>query len=458
MRISNKEILFDQPRTFQSFVGDLELIGQIRFSQPICDNSGSIMIREKIFVKQSLIERLTEMSGQYKLPIAVEATDDLMAKIQLHLTNNIQKQIDQPGNALLRRLYSSLNRNHRPFILHSFRNRTLALLSYRLLNEKPDLFTHLSILGLTCLGIVLQQNVALPLIHRHAFLAGFTCMIGLADTDTWHFTPEEDAERKRRLERGAALIDQLGFAPGLGNVVRDSYFPTAEPKVVEDQFTGVLGGLVDAPANDQAQPAAGASDASDNAEASGEDENTTTRTVDPEAAPIITESLRLARFAYEMIVNSKDRVGAVQGLIQQMAYNSAKGYFSKRLVHGVADRFTEFESDVRYLEAIADVERKCLHGNNAWAYPKPRASQVLCSKNMLACPYLQNGWDFHLVSPQNAYGRIGQHLPAATYHKCSLEDDLPAIPVEMSASKKKKKNATDVESELPAVPGTENAN
>ncbi len=431
MRITEKEILFDKPLRFQDFVRDLELIGQIRFSRPVVDNSGSIMIREKIFVKQSLIEKLTEMSDQYALPIAVEATSDLLTKIRLHLTNAIQKHIDSPGNAFLYRLYANLSRNHRPYILHAFADRTLTMLAYRLLIEKREFFEHISILGLMNLGIVLQQNLNVPLVHRHAFLAGFTGMIGLADSDSWRYTPEEDAERKRRLERGAALIDRLEIVEGLGNVVRDSYLPFAKPQVVEDQFGGLLGDIVDG----RDAPAELVNASGVEAESENEDGG---ESVHPEAAPIIAESLRLARFAYEQLVNSPDRITAVRELIHQIAYNSGKGYFSKRLVAGTIQRFSEYEADVKYLEKLAAVESKCLHGGHAWAYPKPRATQVLCSGNVHLCPYYRGGWSFHLVAPQNAYGRIGENLPPGTYDKCELEDELPPEPKPIPQPKKNK--------------------
>ena len=77
------------------------------------------------------------------------------------------------------------------------------------------------------------------------------------------------------------------------------------------------------------------------------------------------------------------------------------------------------------MSLLALVEKKCLHGEHAWAYPKPQATQVLCGGSVLCCPHLKVGWNFTMISPQRAYGRIGRELPAATYYKCTLEQELP---------------------------------
>lgn len=441
MRIQGNEILFDQPPAFLSFIYELELIGLVQLSRPVEDLSGKVMIREKILVRQSMLQRIGEATDQFKLPIALEITEEIIKRIRNSLAEAILKQIDRPEHVFLNRLYSDLKKNPRPIILHSFRHRPLALLAYQIARQKPDLFTNLTVLGLLCLGIVIQKEYKIPLVHRHAFLAGFCCQLGLADTDDWRQAPKDDEEQRRRLERSAAYLDQMNFVQGLGTVLRSSFFSVRTPAVIDQTFTGLLQEFKPGPDAEQTE----AAQPQQQADADVEEEPTATpEVVDNAAVPVLIGTVRIARFAHDIINSPTAQVNSARELVQGLAYNTAKGYFEKTLVIGSLGRFREYEVDIKHLAALAQVEGGCIHGGRyAWAYPKPRATQVLCSENLFACPHIKTAWTFHLVAPQRAYGRIGRNLPAGTYHKCALEEDLPPSP----STQSKKSSKLDLELE-----------
>jgi hypothetical protein len=108
-----------------------------------------------------------------------------------------------------------------------------------------------------------------------------------------------------------------------------------------------------------------------------------------------------------------------------VAYNGARGFFHKDLVELIIERFREYEAIARRMIKVAAVEKSCLYPDSAWAYPKPRAAQVLCRHFKTGCPKLESGWDIHVVSPTEAYGWLGTPLAAGNYPKCALERDLP---------------------------------
>ncbi|MEQ9364270.1 MAG: hypothetical protein RIF32_08515, partial [Leptospirales bacterium] len=283
------------------------------------------------------------------------------------------------------------------------------------------------------LGIALQNEYRIPLIHRHAFLAGYCYLLGLADSDAWRRVPENDEERRQQLERAAAFLDKMGFVQGLGTVLRSSFFSTSAPEIIDQQFGGVLEDFAAIPDEAETQTADGDKNISLDSPGAGEagddeesGEAATPEVVDNAAVPVLIGVLKIARFAQEIIQNRSGQSNPARELVRGIAYNTAKGYFEKELAVGSLRRFKEYEADIRHLAALATVESNCIHGGrHAWAYPKPRATQVLCSENLLACPHIKGAWTFHLVTPQRAYGRIGRHLPVGTYHKCALEEDLP---------------------------------
>ncbi|MEQ9366194.1 MAG: hypothetical protein RIF32_18280, partial [Leptospirales bacterium] len=187
----------------------MELVGLVRFKNPVVDQSDCVLVREKIFVRQSMLERLSEVADKVKYPICLEITDEVLSRIKMNVAGAVLRLSARPDQAMLLRIYRDLPYNHRPIVLGAFRDRRLALLSFRIKQQKPALFEHLALLGLLTLGIMLQQDVRIPLLRRHAFLAGFLSLIGLADTDQWATLSDDDAERKRRLERSAVFIDQM---------------------------------------------------------------------------------------------------------------------------------------------------------------------------------------------------------------------------------------------------------
>ena len=109
------------------------------------------------------------------------------------------------------------------------------------------------------------------------------------------------------------------------------------------------------------------------------------------------------------------------------AYNVEKKNFDQEIANPMIDCFRQYEKVIKRIRKIAKIENLCIHPPSAWAYPKPKAAQVLCKNNHHTCPHYVSGWNISVVSTQEAIGYIGTNLKPGSYPKCRLEKDLEDI-------------------------------
>jgi len=145
----------------------------------------------------------------------------------------------------------------------------------------------------------------------------------------------------------------------------------------------------------------------------------------PEAIHLLTEAMKIARFikeTHKKLENSKEDI--VEQLLIMFTYNTEKGIFLKELAYPIIARFKEFKSTVSRIRKIAELENRCVNPPSAWAYPKPKATQILCKNKVYGCKYFVGGWDISIVNPQTALGYLGVPLNPGSYPKCKLEKEL----------------------------------
>jgi hypothetical protein len=148
---------------------------------------------------------------------------------------------------------------------------------------------------------------------------------------------------------------------------------------------------------------------------------------DERLLPVLQEILKFTRYIFFLFSKLEQSEHMIEEVSFRVAYNARKGYFNLSIVQPVLHKFREYELEYRSLMLIADIEGRCLHPPSAWAYPKPRATQIICKHGITSCPHLQTGWDLHVISPQDAFGWIGASLDAGRYQKCHLESELAKL-------------------------------
>ena len=105
MKVTDTGILFEDLGRLNGFYLELKLQGVLKFSEPVQDNTGNILIKEDVFVKESFFEKLKEMSGSFKPHFHVTLTNELIAKISEFLVRKVGDLSNAgPGHFLTRLL------------------------------------------------------------------------------------------------------------------------------------------------------------------------------------------------------------------------------------------------------------------------------------------------------------------------------------------------------------------
>lgn len=427
MKVTESGILFEDLGRLNGFYLELRLQGVLKFLEPVEDNTGNILIKENVFVKESFFEKLKEMSGSYKAHFHVQLSDDLIQKISEFLVRKISELTTAgPGNFLTRLLDLP---HHKPeaYMRSAFRNKSIALSAYRVYRDNDDFFTHLCELGLLNMSIIMQKYLRIRGIHKNAFLSGFLSDLPMAGNSHWK-EPSTDVEAVRsRARRAAELADRLRVAPEVSAAIAD--FPSGFP-IPEFPRNAIPDGNV---ADFSAEHLENLTSTP------GEEEQMAQQAMNEAAREVITESLRIAHFILETKKRIEDSDFFAEEMVYRVSYNAGKGIFHDDLIRPIVRKFQEFELDARKMRRLAEIENKCLYPPSAWAYPKPRAAQILCQRHVMDCPKMVRGWDIHVISPQQAFGWLGTDLAAGEYSKCELEELLHKDPILNSDSEIKSK-------------------
>lgn len=419
MKITDEGLLFSDLASLWSFHEELQLSGMLKFNRPIQDNQGMILIKENVAVKDSFFERLQEMSGQYKADFSVMIDNDLLKRMSESLVNRILKHSEAAENSFIKMMIDVEYHRPKAYLLSAFRNRKFILSMYRFRIKRPDAFLFSAMIGLLTLGVVLPRYSKIKNLHRYSFLAGMLCDIARAESNQ-HTELIEDLPTKQVFARESAKIaEKMGVRVEVCDAIRDH--PALYP--IPGSQSAFKETKIGHDSADEAE-ATGGSVFEDFDEEIEEAEDQSPR--DDMLASVLTEALRLGRFISDARLRLTDSSNFAEELVYRISYNSSRGIFHEDLIKPIMSRFKEFEHEARRLAWIGDIENQCLHKPSAWAYPKPRATQILCKDDVVDCPFLVQGWDIHVIATQDAYGWIGKPLPKGTYHKCGLEDKMTA--------------------------------
>ncbi len=414
MKLSQGCIVLFSLRDFNEFLRELGLLNRARLLKPIVDNTGKVLYKEDLPVKQSALDKLMELEGQYRQEFFVNINDEAIREIARTITKKILHCLDLPQNIAVRHLFGETRHNFKSYILNSFSSKKLIMVLYKLAHEKPDLFDHLAGLGLLCLGIVLPLSTHVRMIHRYTFLAGMCADIGLMDTDYWKTPLEKYPDRVKAAERSARYIEGMSLPGAVPMSIRKHVLNPLDPPPIEENDLDSLPGefITDGDGGTREEDLLEVKTGPDS-EFSDED-----------LSEVIKEVLKIARFYQQVKHRCREKDTFLKELIEMMAYNAARGFFSLKLVNPILRRFREYEKSARMMMVIAGIERKCEFPPSAWAYPKPKATQILCRNREFDCPNILSGRDIHVVSDNEAFGMIGLNMEAGKYPKCTLEEEL----------------------------------
>ncbi|MCC5813285.1 MAG: hypothetical protein JJT78_00890 [Leptospira sp.] len=429
MKITSTGFEFNDFQNFKKFAVDQELVGSIQLLEPILDKNGNVLIKEKVSVKESMMKKLEDLDGQYIPVFKLTLNGELLKKIKYQLAKAVFRRFEDPTNRFLHYLYRESNTelpNYRGIITNAFCTRNLTLVFFRILLEKPQFFNHCADLGLLSMGSVIQKRLGIKMVNRYSFLSGLLADICLIDTDYWkrplsgkHIASYSklSANVVETLSLPYELVDAINAHPIL-ELVMDTDEEQTEINLDMIRSGSKLKDILTTDAN---------SDEVTSEDTPGDDG------VGEKTATYATEALRIGRYIVENLKSISERDQISEKLLVMFTYNTEKGFFAKEVADLMIKQFKMFDHVVKRIRIITDVEKKCRFPQSAWAYPKPKAAQILCKDRKYECPMMVSGWDIKVIQAQDAFGYIGTNLPAAVYPKCALEEELQERLNQMSA-------------------------
>lgn len=420
MKITSAGIEFLEFNEFKNFAVDYDLLGSVSLSEPVVDKNGNILIKEKVAIKENILKKLEGLEGNYIPSFKLAMSKDLLKMLRLVLSKAILSRIDDRSNEFIFHLYeqnAERMASLKGIIQNSFYSKTVALSFFRILLSHKEFFNHLADFGLLSLGAVIQKQYGFKMVNRYSFLAGLCADIAVSKEGLYRqsffgssltsaVSLSIEIARKLNLpEEIISAINNHGNSnfeiPGV-NPANVNLEDLRKHQLNQDLLAG--SGMED--------------DASDDEEEAVEYADNT--------AEVTLDALKIARYIMENLKATNDKEHVSEKLLVMFTYNAEKGLFRKDLADPMTSRFKEFDHAIKRIRIIAEIENKCKFQTSAWAYPKPKSSQILCKDRNYECPWIVNGWDLRIITPQDPFGHIGTALEVGTYPKCALEEELHA--------------------------------
>ncbi len=413
MIISSDGIEFNELKEFSKFISSLDLLGTIQLREALTDKKGNILIKELVYIRESSIKKLESIADQYTPSFKIKTTPELTAKIRKALANSIMPIVNETEKSFISILFntnSSTLQNVENLINNAFYTDMLVLALYEIMIEDNDFFQHIVRMGLVCLGTVIQKSYAIKLIHRNAFLTGLCADLVLFRTNYWKNSNLDDMLMVELTKLNVQIAENLGMSEEIiyaiqNHIVRGLYVvEMPEPMdfeiIKQNHFLKI--------SSNEKEKNIGAAD----------------NEYYEETIKILTEALKITRFISEANKKMNDSEDIVQRLITMFAYNVEKKNFDADIADPMIDCFRQYEKIIRRMRKIAKLENLCPHPPSAWAYPKPKAVQILCKNNHHTCLHYIAGWNINVITAQEAIGYIGTSLKPGSYPKCKLEQQL----------------------------------
>lgn len=418
MKITSTGLEFQDFPEFRRFVVEYELLGSVSLSEPIVDKSGNVLLKEKVAIKENLIKKLEEMDGKFIPSFKLAMSKDLMKMLKQVLAKAVLSRIEDKSNQFIKHLFeqnAEKMASLKGIILNSFYTKTIALSFFRILLNEKEFFHYLADMGLLSLGAVIQKNYQYKMVNRFSFLAGLCADIAASKEGIYRrtliglpltVTTSLSTEIARKLALPEEVIAAINSHPLAAFEIPNGNLPDVN---LED--------LKKHPLNVELLTGTAMED------------DTTEEKEDvgayvEETADVVLSALKIARYVAENLKVTVDREHISEKLLVMFTYNAEKGIFRKDLADPMLNRFVEFDAAIKKIRVIAEIENQCKFPPAAWAYPKPKAAQVLCKDRNYHCPLIVNGWDLKIITAQDPFGFIGTSLAVGTYPKCALEEEL----------------------------------
>lgn len=210
MKVTHSCLEFDSIEGLIDFTREFETGSMIRFLSPIEDNSGNVLVKEEVQIKESTLTRLRDIKGQYTPKFEVKLNKELLEQIQNILAIKIVNQLKVTDMKFLKFMYENTNYNFKGIIRNSLLSKKTTLTLLKVYNQNLNFFKYISELGLLSLGIVMiPDTMRFRLLRRYAFTAGILMDVPRIGVDKFTKLPSDDNEKVRVAHKCSDILQKL---------------------------------------------------------------------------------------------------------------------------------------------------------------------------------------------------------------------------------------------------------
>ncbi|EMY77373.1 hypothetical protein LEP1GSC060_2880 [Leptospira weilii serovar Ranarum str. ICFT] len=210
MKVTHSYLEFDSIDDLIDFAREFETGSMIRFLSPIEDNSGNVLVKEEVQIKESTLSRLKDIKGQYTPKFNVKLNKELVEQIQNILAVKIINQLKSTDMKFLKFMYENAIYNYKGIIRNSLFSKKTVLTLLKVYNQNLNFFKYISELGLLALGIVMiPDTMKFRLLRRYAFIAGLLMDIPRIGADRFIKLPDDDNEKVRIANKCSDTLQKL---------------------------------------------------------------------------------------------------------------------------------------------------------------------------------------------------------------------------------------------------------
>ncbi len=420
MKLGKESLIIDSFEDLHTFFIELELKGILKFQKDLIDSSGNLLIKNDIPIRPSMMERLRINRGTYEEKFYIKIDPPLINIISQYLVDNIVNPAIKNWDFLNKLFVFSMNKP-KNIVKNALKFSKFCLATYILFKQNKEHFDYLSRISLLTLVVILFQNLSIKGINIYSFISAYMSEFPFPNHLQCLESYDNYEKLKELTELSIKFCNDLDLPPDIPKILNNiqtlsSLTEIKESEKTEQQFSTTLSLFEEEEPENQT---------TEGDYLEEKDLNTKKEQLSEKGIKIISESIKFARYIFFLYSKIEDKEHMLEEISFRIAYVSKRGFFNYELLKPIISKFKELELEMRNLILIADIEKKCIYPPSAWAYPKPRATQIICRNHILHCPYLKLGWDLHVVKEQEPYGWIGTYLETGRYFKCKLEDQLP---------------------------------
>lgn len=384
-----------------NFANKLGGIDKIAFRDPVLDDKKKVLIQANRPLSQSILNQLMAREKSLQITYVLANTQELRNHVATVLGNEIQKKL-----AFEASFTSSLikNKNFDIFMVmrSALNHDSFFTIICRCLYEDFPIFSHLLDVALLATGIYAEARLGQAHLSElvSVFIAGMLHDYEIMNSSMWHEKDSFPAEDEHDI-RSFGKLSAKALPEGVAEMVR--YTNRLEARFVEAK----------------------------NAKITDRWYKTTTE-LGSAVLNIVEYFTTALREFNTKEIEQKDKSTELQEVLFLVSYQASMGVFAKPLVSIFERHYEKHAKIFAYGEEIAKIEQSCLYKVLALAYPKPRAVQVLCRDETVACKFRIFSSPINIVQNLNkTVVRTGKVLQPGWYYKCQLSDKLPYPPFEL---------------------------